>query len=369
MKKISILTFWLEENYGAILQATALHDVFKSLGYDVELVAFEPDRSRRSISKRLKSLIWKCIRRFLGFGTRQARTSKFRKKWITSSPRIHSSEALWKYIETRDICVVGSDQVWNPQLISACGNPFLLKECPPGVRKVSYAASFGIAALQSDEKTIYRECLDSFSGISVREEAGQIILEDLGLASQVVLDPTLLISRDRWLSKVERRSIAETPPFILCYVMPGKEEVPLLYRTAMYFSKKLGIPIVYLGDREYQRLRGFNLDSKAGPAEFLGYFDAATIVVTNSFHGTCFSVNFKKDFVSVVGASDEFSGRNRNSRIEGILTKIGLNGRILRGDLDSLAELSPINWKLVDEILIQERKSSLAFIENRILKG
>ena len=193
MKKISIFTFWREENYGAILQATALHDTlqhYKNL--DVELISFNPTHSKRSLLLQIRSFIWNILRKFLGCAQRNRRSTQFRKRWITSSPKLKSRKELFQYLIHRDVCVVGSDQVWNPQMFPKGQNPFLLCDVDTP-KKVSYAASFGVEELDSDESSTYERALRQFSALSVREDAGVRIVQKMDLDALVVLDPTLLL--------------------------------------------------------------------------------------------------------------------------------------------------------------------------------
>lgn len=367
MKKLSILTFFKdEENYGAVLQALAMSHVLSRLGFDTEIVLFSSKRSKPSFLRIIRSVVWSVARGVLGARTRRKRTFAFEKKYAKLSVEIETVEGLHRYLKTRDICIVGSDQVWNPQLFEEGQNPFLLDGLE-GVKKVSYAASFGISELSTKQSLYYGPALSHFFSVSVREDSGAQILRKMGLNAPVVLDPTLLLRSDDWNNKESRGRLRFKGAYLLCYVMPGKSEVPTLYRVAESVARERGLQVIFLGDREYVRFFGKKIDTTAGPAEFLKYFHNAEFVVTNSFHGTCFAVNYEKEFISVLGKEREFFGQNRNSRIVSILKKLGLSHRVVYSDNKNRGEVSQINWGEVRKILDRERKLSLEFIERNVL--
>lgn len=372
MKKAAILTFWKEENYGAILQACALQDALRSLDVSAELIDFSPPHKKLPLPKKLLGLAWRGARSFLGFRKRLLRTDAFRKRWIHASPAFNDDGELMAYLETKDFCVVGSDQVWNPQIVPAENNIFLLEKLSDSVPKFSYAASFGVSMLNDGEKAILRRCLRKFQAISVREQTGQKLLDEMGIpGAELVSDPTLLLTPDQWADKAA--ALSGKFPYILCYIMPGKEENPAIYALARkLLSQKKISDVVYLGDREYKRFFRRGADVSAGPAEFLSYFANAAYVITNSFHGTCFSVNFRKNFISVVENADP--SRNRNSRIVDFLTPLGLEGQIFRfnGDISALnqAEIRfDVDYSKAGEILERQRNRSIAFLTRTLETG
>ena len=364
--KVSIFTFWREENYGAILQATALQDACTKLGADVNLIAFDITHERRPLPRRLLSALWLKIRRILGFRKRQQRSQAFRKKWIKSSPLLKNEEDLLEYLSSREICIVGSDQVWNPQIVPPNSNPFFLENVTS--KKIAYAASFGIQELGNALNDIYSRKIQNFHMISTRERTGLSILKSLGISSaELVLDPTFLLSKKEWEKKSSKR--IKKADYILCYIMPGKKEVREIYEIAQFISSFLKIPkIIYLGDREYTRFLYSGARVDAGPSEFLRYFLDATYVVTNSFHGTCFSVNFQKNFFSIIDSSSK--SENRNSRIIDLLTLLGLDNRLIRGNPDfeklKITAGENVDYKKIEKILIDFRKKSLNFLTSAL---
>lgn len=365
MKTATILTFWKEENYGAILQATALHDSLRELRINADLANFEPEHPRRPFIRRLLSFFWNQCRMFLGFRKRLRKTDVFRRQWINSSPALNSQDDLLDYLRSRAYCVVGSDQVWNPQLINPQDSPFLLNRIEIPGKKIAYAASFGVNALRENAKSIYSQSLKEFHAISVRERTGLKILSELGISSaKHVLDPTLLLSREQWIRKAAPE--IERKPYVLCYIMPGKKEGRAIYDLAKKLSTRLGnCRVVYLGDREYKRLFRSGADVCAGPAEFLRYFADAEYVITNSFHGTCFAVNFQKKFASVIERTSD--SENRNSRIVDFLSMLGLGSHIIEYAAKR-SEASPrdvpmsVDYAKANEILKDRRQTSLDFL-------
>lgn len=364
MRTATILTFWKEENYGAILQATALQDTLNELRITTEIANFEPTHLKRPFLRQLLSFLWKQARMLLGFRKRLLKTENFRRQWINSSSPLNGKDDLLNYLCSQTYCVVGSDQVWNPQIINPQESPFLLNQIELPGKKIAYAASFGINALQENTKCIYSQSLKNFNAISVREKTGVKILSELGISSaKHVLDPTLLLSREQWLRKAAPEKKRE--PYVLCYIMPGKKESRAIYSLAKKISVQLGnCHIVYLGDREYNRLFRFRADTCAGPAEFLRYFADAEYVITNSFHGTCFAVNFQKKFVSLIEQASDVE--NRNSRIVDFLSMLGLESHII--EFSKQYGISTQNFPMsadyvaANEILKDKRETSLDFL-------
>ena len=369
MMTATILTFWQKENYGAVLQAVALQDTCKVIGLDVNLAKFEAKGIERSFLRKIKSLLWISIRKLLGFRERIHKTDEFRNRWISSSPFLKDKEDLYNYLDSRDICIIGSDQIWNPQIIIPASNPFLLRGSKFSGKKIAYAASFGIQSIQDKFKEIYAREIKKFHAISVREKTGLEILSSLEIwSTQVVLDPTLLLNKDQWIKKAAKTS--RKRPYVLCYIMPGKKEVSSIYKIAKIISKQRGnIEIIYLGDREYKGLLQSNYDVSAGPSEFIRYFADATYIVTNSFHGTCFSVNFEKDFNSVIEVSS--TSETRNSRIVDFLSLVGLQSRIIKHPLRGInsepeLDFSRVNYMKINNTLKSLREDSLKFLNSAI---
>ena len=173
----------------------------------------------------------------------------------------------------------------------------------------------------------------------------------------MVLDPTLLLTADQWDSMADHPSNYPKGGYILCYCIsrPGAL-TPYLERL----HQEMGLPVVQLcGIRQKVHPKAKQI-MDAGPAEFLGLFQNAAYVVTNSFHGTVFSVQFHRPFFTTVSPA-ELSAPER-SRTVSILSRLGLANRVI-GKGDTAELLDPVDWEAAEAALTAARKDSLNYLQ------
>ena len=226
-------------------------------------------------------------------------------------------------------------------------------------RKIAYAPSFGIPQVPDGMEEELREYLAGFSHLSVRERQGEAIVEQItGRRVPVVLDPTLLLRQSDW------GAIARPPAggggYILCYCISSPGALAPYIRQ---LAKTTGLPVVQLcGVRQKVHPRA-RCVLDAGPAEFLGLFQNASCVCTNSFHGTVFSVQFQKPFFTAVAPSE--LAAPESSRTFSLLSRLGLTERIIgKGDTAGLGD--GIDWSGVDSRLDAARESSAAYLRSAL---
>lgn len=264
---------------------------------------------------------------------------------------------------TYEKIIVGSDQVWNPKYF--CETYFL--NFVSDEKKYSYAPSIGCDYLKEEQSTYLKEKLEGhFQRISVREKTGKKLLEEI-LPNEIiesVLDPTLLFDGEWWTSKlslVEKKNIDE---YILVYTLSDN----MWYKEAILnIQKSLNIQkIIYITpeDNLYFYKEVDNIVINAGPTEFLDLIKNAEYIITDSFHGVCFSLNFEKTFWCLERFGNKNYQRNENSRIKDLLFELDLNDRfcqkgsnIKRGRLD----YNDVNLKL-----LELRKKSKMYLYNII---
>ena len=305
MKKIGIITIQ-GDNYGATLQAVALNKIINSMGYSVENLNYNDlSRIRRGLStpQRIRNILWNVLKSFITGNARNNAFNTFRKRHLILSLKSWTSQdSLKKNPPEYDLYISGSDQIWNPDVINGDYN-YLLDFVPPGKVKASYASSFGKNSIPKQHTEIYRRLLSNYQYLSVREASGKELIRQLtGKDAQVVLDPTLLLGSSQWEKMAS--NVKEKEKYILCYYMPGDKVVNKAIRKAsLTLAKRTDLHIVNLGLKEYFGLVPW-LDCriKAGPDDFIRLFLDAEYIVTNSFHGAAFAVNFgKRLFVPVNG--------------------------------------------------------------------
>ena len=312
--KVGIITLQ-GNNYGATLQAVALNYMVNHMGCTAENLDYNDlRRVKRGLSLRaqVKNQLWNTVKTILvGHGKEKAFDDYRKQHLVLSKEKWTSQEALKQNPPRYDLYISGSDQIWNPDVINGDYN-YLLAFVPQGGRKAAYASSFGKKAIQGQYADTYRMLLADYDDLSVREASGKELIKQLtGRDAQVVLDPTLLLNREQWTELADKRK--EPERYILCYYMPGDKIVTdAIRRVSKQLEKETGLHVINLGLKEYFKLvPGMDCRVDAGPGEFVRLFLDAEYVVTNSFHGMAFSVNFgKKLCVPVNGSIDASKARH-----------------------------------------------------------
>lgn len=308
--RVAITSFVKSENYGALLQSFALQNTLEKYGHSVVYLNYTR-KTHFTLFQYLKNILYRVIRLFFGYGVRKRRTAKFQKDFI------HVEN--YKGENAYDIFISGSDQVWHPDLV----NDFFFLNFVTNTKKISYASSFGVSQINKNSVDFYRSSLEKFSYISVRESTGRTIINELGIKRcDVVIDPTLLLTKDEWSVYFKDLSCPKFK-YILCYIMSGDRVMSKYIRelsNSLNRSFENRYKVITIGDKEYLSiLPEYNLECKAGPLEFVSYIKNADYVITSSFHGTCFSINFNKPFISVMRV-----GNKVNGRIEELLSLLSL---------------------------------------------
>ena len=370
MKKISLITILDNTNFGTYLQAIALGVVLQKKGCCVELVHYV--RSFMSfkylIKRRLKNTMnpLKWIKR-LCIGIRQEylrkNNWKFVKKHISLSKRYNSLNELANTPPIADIYLTGSDQVWNSIHNQGLDEVFYWTCISEKKHKAAYASSIGMNDIPEIEKDRMFQYLSSYNLISVRENKGKEILSSLGLKNvEVTLDPTLLLTRGEWANLINTSCFKKVEPYLLVYSVETKKEASLINSIASSVAKqkKLKIYGIYYGGRDCKMDCCDKNFYYSTPEMFVSLFLQADFVVVSSFHGTAFSINFNKQFFTVL--PERFS-----SRIDSLLDKCGLMNHKI-SDIPTAFLDSDIDYQVVNDIMKEERIKSLAFID-KILKS
>lgn len=360
--RIGIITFSRALNHGASLQAYALKKTIENLGHDCEIINYrcEPLEIGSKLLKINKKNIIKSIILSLGYlKVNSDKNIAFKKFWKAHFNNSHtkplSKYELVKLEQRYDFIITGSDQVWNYKHTNFDLSYFLdfVKDTN---KKMSYAASFGFDSIPEEYKKIYKENLETIKYISVREHQGaRIISELLNKNVQVVLDPTLLIKNEEWLPVAKRMDLPEE--YILLYLMDYSQSI---VDFAHKVSKEKKCKILFINDALFNKRVNAQYIRGVGPDSFINLFYNARYIITNSFHGIAFSLNFNKQFCFELLPPPAMV----NSRIENIVELLGVQGRqIIKGYCDIDAK---INYDEVNRILNNEREKSLEFLNNNL---
>ena len=301
MKRVGIITIQKCDNFGADLQAYALGAKLRSMGYDAENIDYLFYKHPRhqgcklekpvlpiSLKNRVKEFLFPIIATLKSFRSRCATMERRRRfdKWFNSNVKVgreyRSAGGLYDNPPKYDVYMVGSDQVWNPRLYSNI-KPYFLDFVPKGARCVSYASSFGVGELSGPVFYKYKQWLRKFSHIGLREKSGERIVKAMAFDAETahVLDPTLLLDAKEWATVSVEPSGKPVGKYLLLYDLIASEETVALARR---WARQNEWGVVRIGDSGY------------GPGEFIWLFAHAESVVTNSFHGTVFSILTHKPF-------------------------------------------------------------------------
>jgi hypothetical protein len=374
--KIGIMTIFKANNYGAELQAFALQKKLSLMGHESELIDYPFYKYPSHVASRqskpifnigLKNRVKERVYPYLvalqrvpirkDIKRKQERMDAFyRKHFRLSDVCYNSIEALYAADWSYDLFITGSDQVWNPRMNSSL-DPYFLTFAPSDKPRVSYASSFGVSALPDHTKSVYRERLSAFERLSVREEQGVKIIQDLlGCSPEHVLDPTLLLTDVDWADVAV--PVDQPTPYVLIYELMPCDELAAVARCVASQIEGACVVRIRGGVGISSRTDVVDVDD-AGPSEFLGLLQGASAVVTNSFHGTAFAINFRKPVYPVIPC------RMRNAgRIENLLESLGLSGRMIyEKSNEDVARLAEIDYDTVMGRLEQERGRSISYLE------
>jgi polysaccharide pyruvyl transferase WcaK-like protein len=367
MKKVGIITFHCADNYGAVLQVFALMEVIKANNFNVEIIDYSPIEiinpytqfinikysiDNKGYLKTTKEII-KRIFDYKKIKTRIKNFSEFRKDYLNLSVKKYLTELeLTKDRPKYDFYITGSDQVWNPDFFLKTGGAYFLDFADKTGVKISYAASI---AKQVEEKHLiyYEQYLKNFDYISVRENSAKEILSKYtDKEVSVTVDPTLLISKERWS---EIATYNNKTKYILVYdLIKDPVTVSIANKIAKNYNCKI---ISYSSGKGYDNW--YCSFSVSSPTEFLGLVENAEFIVTSSFHGTAFAIIFNKPFYTIPHPT-------RGSRMIDLLHDLGLNERIINtADNFSIAN-KDIDYVEVNNNLIKLRENSYKFLNNAL---
>ena len=363
METVGIVTFHHSRSYGACLQAWATLHVIQSLGYEAELVNYENPYEQKIYKASHKNLLsyihyiaWKLKSvvllekhwNHLAFGNID---DLYNNK---VSKRVLAKEDLRDV--SYDILLSGSDQIWNPDITGGLDDIFLLNFGHAN-KRVSYASSMGSHLICDYEKNMYYSSLIKFSSISVRENFAVKELQKVlptNTKIQIVLDPTLLLTADTWDSLTKKVDLKEVPPkYILCFVVAGNTN---LYRDSLVKIKQLtGLPIFSIQVNKYKRKPVDKVLAGVNCNRLIKLIQEADYIITDSFHGTAFSIIFQKKFIAL-------SNPNNPIRVKELLRKLNLLERLDNPEVCCTS----IDYNSVNHILDKEKEKSLDWLKKAL---
>ena len=357
MEKVGIMTFHFSDNYGAVLQCYALRTVINRMkNHYAEVINFNPGRkvawyTNKDIQKKFDEK----LRKYAEFNQYA--------NGIQGEEFFDINELKQ---EDFDCFVVGSDQIWNPSF-SFFSTAYLLDFVKGKQKKISYAASVGLAVDSPRmNKDVFAKYIPQFDFLSVREKTHQAFIESFtDKKVQTVLDPTLLLTCSDYDTLIEetelQRNDKQEDEYIFFYYLKHDATIPLACSFVNMLSRKYNLKIVHFCIDMPEQV--FKNENKSfffdGPKEFVWYVKHAKIVVTNSFHGTVFSILYHKPFYTYIVKS-------MASRVLDLLDSLGLENRLIRGYKPLNEVTFDIDFNSVDILLENKRKKSIAFLQEAL---
>lgn len=360
--KIGIITYHRAKNLGAMLQSYALQKTIEKYSGNCEIIDYRNENMEeaykvkktneiKSIKEKIKNILLK--KKNVEF---EKARDEFNSKVQKISIEKYNKENIRRANNIYDVFITGSDQVWNPKL-NYKDNNYFLDFVTDNKKKNSYAASFGTNILESKEKEIIKNKLKDFNKISVREKEGQEIVEKLtNRKADVVLDPTLLLNKKQWENLMENKRL-EKERYIFVYTIAS---TPTIFEFAKRLAKEKRCKLICFNS-SYKKHLGMKNLNKVSPQDFLNYIENAEYVVTSSFHGLCFSINFQKQFYYELDENKQ----NNNSRLITLTQMLNLEDRrIENGNCKSKGN---IDYNNVNNLLEKEREKSIKFIKEIVI--
>jgi len=370
VKKIGILTFSYSSNPGSILQAYALQQQLSTIVGDrgeIQIVNYQKTRAGKPIIGKTvftaplrswspkKIINW--IKLIVAYPIRMKKCESFFKKYYHNyDKRFYTREDTALINSLFDVFVVGSDQVWNvdsPQVDMT----YFLDFVDEGRRKIAYAASLGQQDVPEEQRDAVGKCISDFSNISVRERENVKTVKELTARdAEWVLDPSLLLDKEDY----QKLSLAPKmkKKYVFLYL---REDSPHLEEFSKKLAEHFGYEVVTV-KRHWLCNKTGKERAALGPREWLGYMENAEYVVTNSFHGICFSLIFGKEvYVDLLKGGRAFT----NTRILGVMEQFGIADRSIDSITD-FASLNKINYDEVNEIRAKRKRHSLSYLANAI---
>lgn len=328
MKKALLTTIFRVPNFGSVLQAYATQCIVESMGYECWVLNYDHNKGEWAKRHGVKSGNLKNrIGRLLGLKSSHRKANKLN-AFINNNLRLTRKYSCFSEIQKNegsayDVYIAGSDQIWNTKYTN-CDPIFLLEHADITKKRISIASSFATDKLDNKYENQFKKLLAKFDGVSVREAHGVDICKSLGVINTtLILDPTLLLSAKQWSRLMGDDKGCNSESYILLYMWCyAFEPRPKIFEALRYWQQKMGCKIVALeGYSDCQCENALNLEiadaTDSSITDFLHYFANASLVVTSSFHGTAFAVNYGIPLISVIpegGDDRQFS----------LLEKLGL---------------------------------------------
>lgn len=364
-KNIGIVTYWnTEENYGQVLQLFALQWQLRKMHFCPFLLRILPGKLPESVNEkystnkitfqRLVDAIKKKLRKNQSPAIVERNFQLFKNHYLSVSEREYTPKDLYHNVSEADIYICGSDQIWNYP------NPiYFLDWCSKSQKRISYAASFGKSRIPDYQEEAYSNLLAQFDNISVREKSGIEICEKLVHSKNCMqcLDPTLLLSKEDYCSAINIIETKVSKKYILLYLLGNKSNID--FDKIDNFARDRNCEIIFVPSQGCAESR--YKPTYPSIEKWLGLIKNAEYVITNSFHGTVFSIIFQRNFfvLPLVGGDIRM-----NDRLYSLFDTLDIPYRPLCDNI--IRDMPKINYDKVDIKIKLLASKSIAFLEDSL---
>ncbi len=381
MKRIGLAVCYDTKNFGSQLQVLATVRKIEELGYETEIIRYKkkwtPAFVLQSVPRlfnvpfiraKLSTIIKnRKIKKYPDIQKNVfIRNERFKQFVDVHFQNLSTPYAGWENLVRQsgkkyDAFLCGSDQLWLPHNLGS--HFYTLEFAPEDKPKIAYATSFGVSCIPKYQKKNTAKYLKRFQFLSTREITGQKIIEELiGRKVQVVCDPTLLFKAEEWNRFIPARRVV-SEPYIFCYFLGTNTEHRKLAKS---FGSQMGLKLVtcpfldhfVMTDLVFGDIQLFDMDS----ADFVNLIRHAEYILTDSFHGSVFSILYHKKFMTFNRFLEGTD--SRNSRIDSLCTLLGLNERRYSGNVQDIE--NDINFDQVDRKLEVMREDSIGYLKKAL---
>lgn len=359
MKKASFITIHVGFNFGSKLQTIATCEILKKLGYETTCVNYIPPRVthgrywKTAITNRTRF-----IKRLLFYPVYliiEHNYNRYLRNHCNLSRAFYAKDNFINSCPKADIYISGSDQLWNYKHNEGNDKHYFFDGIEGN--KIAYASSFGMTSLPEMYSLYVKEQLSQYKAISVREQSAVDLLSGLGIPAINVLDPTFMLTKDEWQLLASKRLVRSK--YIFVYLPYNIKNIELIYSSVRKIAKSKNLLVVSYSDSLFRDKNADKTIYFVNPGDILSLILNAEYVVTNSFHGTAFSINLNKQFWVYMPSA--FS-----TRISNILCLCGLDSRLLHDRITSEQVEDIIDYDTVNMILKNERNISYNFLINAL---
>ena len=370
--KVLLTTVFSGYNYGSSLQALAGKLVLGELGYDCQLVGMKSLVKGRDI--RLKKLVTILYRSFVLRGSRGANAlstyqKSYNKTLIGDSvarfalftdkflqPNYLSWGGLRKAAQESVACFAGSDQIWNSSTMYI--DPMYYLRFAAANKRIALAPSFGRDFVADYNLDKMSKWIGEFAALSVREDSGVKLIKDMtGRDAINLVDPTLMVDGETWKKNLGVEG--KNANYILAYFLDKPSDSAR--KAISELKEALGCEVIAV-PYQFDEMDYCDKVVPTGPLEFLDLINNAKCVLTDSFHGTAFSINLHTPFY--VFARDYGSAHSQNSRVESILKKMSMQDRFEPSEVSQ--KYSQIDFNKSEELLKAERTKARDYLKSAL---